>query len=190
MKLEAPTVQETHTENQMVSPPGSQAFIRSLPSACLCLAIGLPRATFSYVLSLAGIWDSKLQILKDQARCRPTLLLWRRASRRCTQQHSVPEKQSQASIGAWSLWWSTVKSCDQVILPSECASALDVQWLLNCAQQAFCPWRGKILSSKYTPGRGAFSPSATQGIPTPHVLCEPYVLISPPLSPSLPDLSV
>lgn len=39
--------------------------------------------------------------------------------------------------------------------------------LLNGSQLAFCPWRGKIRSSKCTLGGGGISFSATQGISSP-----------------------
>ena len=54
---------------------------------CLNLSVPWPLAGlvphFSCVLSLASSWNSKLHVLKDPARHRPTLLPQRRASEHC-----------------------------------------------------------------------------------------------------------
>lgn len=71
----------------------------------------------SYVLSLACVWDSKLQILRDLARCGHNPFPWRRALQLCTWCHSDLEKQLHGHTRAWRLWGSTVKSSYLLICP-------------------------------------------------------------------------
>lgn len=97
----------------------------------------------------------------------------------CTKHLSVPEKQSLACRNVQSLCWSTLKSYDQLICPLHVPLSPAVEQLLNTTWWALCPWRGKITSSKCSPGRGNFSP-CDPGFPIPKPLDEPYTPLSLP----------
>lgn len=106
----------------------------------------------SPVLSLAGVWCSKLHILKSLAGL-------------CLAQFSL--RKAVVCLHRYlEFMLKHSKTCRPGYLPSVHASVpccwTGTQW----PQWAFCPWRGKILSSKYTPGMGVISSSVTQGIPT------------------------
>lgn len=133
----------------------------------------------SWVLSLVYNWDSKLQILKDPAKHRPAPHFWRRALHCCAWHCAVLEKPLHNCTGAWSLWRSTVKSCDPVICPLLTPLSPAVAWPLLGAIWFFCAWRGNIPSSRSAPGKGMLSPSATPGIPTPHRLPPGFPSFSP-----------
>ena len=150
---------------QTISLPVSQALIRSPPPTYLCP--GHWHTLFSYVLSLASSWDSKLQIIKNSAMHGPTLLSQSGTSEHYTQRHSVSEKQLHGHKSAWCPWWSIVKSYDHVICLLCMSLCLTFEWLLSGTWWVFYPWRGNIPSSKCNPGREMFSPNVTQGIPTP-----------------------
>lgn len=90
-ELLATSVQEALIEKQTIS--GVLGFHQILAfNQCLPEAIGVPGTRISCIVSLDIGWDSELQVLKGLARCRPTSLPQRRASRH-TQNHPVQEKQ-------------------------------------------------------------------------------------------------
>ena len=66
----------------------------------------------------------------------------------------------------WNLWWSTVKSSNQVICCLCMLLSLAGEQPLDDACCVFCTWKGNIPPSKHTPGRGTFFSSVPQGIPT------------------------
>lgn len=62
-------------------------------------------------------------------------------------------------------------------LSAQCACFCLCYWMAaQWPRQVFCPWRGNILSPKCTTRREMFSPSAIQGIPTPHCPLHPPFL--------------
>lgn len=127
----------------------------------------------SCVLSLGQGYDSKLQIFKSSAKLGFTSVLWRRALWHAGH-HPVPEKWV---LSAW--WLDSIVMHNEKLrpgyLPSEDASAPATEWPLSDFWWTLCPWRGRIPSSKGTPGGESLSPSATQGIPSPwcivRILC-------------------
>jgi len=191
-ELVAITVQEALTEKQTISSLVSQAFVRSLPSTCLCPLSACPAPQVSCVLSLASNWDSKQQILKDPAVLGPSPLFWRRASQHAARHCSAPERQSHVYMSAWSLWEAQQKAATRLSAFYMCLCPL----LLN--GHSVAPGRTFVLGEAiYTLSKvlqeGECSPCATQGDLHTTVPCAnptlPYILLSLLLSPTLPDLS-
>lgn len=119
----------------------------------------------SCVVSLVNGWDSKLQTLKTQHQayltpCFGVELL------RAVSDDPCPRKPVPHLHVAWNLCCSTVKSSSQVIyhLCLPLSPANKSPFAAPC--RVFCPWKGKIFSSKCTPGWRMLSPSATKEIPT------------------------
>lgn len=100
-KLIAPDVQEAITENQKFSPAVSQAFIRSVPSTCLCPG-HLGNTVLLCFISGQPL-GSKLQIFNNPGRHGPYSFLERRASQHCAWHHCISEKQLNDCTGACGL---------------------------------------------------------------------------------------
>lgn len=86
----------------------------------------------------------------------PSSVLSQKSSRMATQVPDLYGETQQA------------KSCNQVVCPLYAPLSPSIECLLNDTCHVPCPWRGNITSSKCTAGRRMFSPSVTQGMPTPH----------------------
>lgn len=142
----------------------------------------------SSVLSLAGGWDSNLQILKGPARCGPVSLparsaplFQKKSCTACMMAGFYDDAQRKAAMG----------------LSALCAglSPLLLNGQLDDSRRACCPWRGKISSSKCTPRGVGGNPSQPRGSPPCSILChcsilfEQYVPLSLPLSSFLPNFT-
>lgn len=94
-------------------------------------------------------------------------LLWSRSSPPAVCGVLCPRKTVPRLHSARNLWCSTEKSSNQVFHPLHMPLSPANQRTLAVTCRVFCFWRSNIPSSKCTPRRGVFSPSAIQEIPIP-----------------------
>lgn len=122
-----------------------------------------------YLWCTAGI--SKLQILKDPARCGPVPLLQEKSLAMLFLEPLCHRESSRPGFQVPGVYDEVLGKATTRLL-ALCALFLSpaIKWPLSGAHWVPCPWRDNIPSSKYTLGGGTFFPSATQGIPTLHCL--------------------
>lgn len=149
------------------------------PSYCQISALNLsvsglsahPVPQFSCLLSLAGGWGSKLQILKDPVECCSHPLTQRRTSQ-AVPSTILSQKSSHSLHRCLESMVNSGKSCNQVICPLCAPLSPFVEQPFSGVQEAFCPWRCKISSSKCTPGKRGRSLSLQPRVSLHHSTCE------------------
>ena len=194
-ELLATAVQEALTEKGTVS----QAFVSSLPLTYLFPGLSAcPAPQIFYILSLAGGWDSKLQVLRGLARCKPTLLPQEET---CGVPSTVLSQKSSHTVSTWQLEFIVMHSekLQQGYLPSACDSVpysilsqkkqsyrgLNLLWQKEKSSgQVICSWHMSLLSTQFCPRKavawwfrsnGAHNEKLLQGyLPSAHT-CDPAV---------------